>query len=104
MDKELKEKLSDPELPQELTRETGKLVKELYLKDLKYAASILEIPIDGDGNTICTESEQTRFLALMYGILKAQEHKIRNAKSSILNEIKKMDSDVAEDLTNLKLL
>lgn len=84
-----KEKLSDPGLAEKMKKEVDKITKELYLKDLKYAADILDISIDEDGNTICTESEQTQFLTLMYGILKAQEYKIRNAKSSILNDIKK---------------
>lgn len=104
MDKKLKEKLSDAGLPQKMTKEILKLVEKLYLKDLQYAADILEIPINDEGNTTCTANEQAHFLVLMYGILNIQEHKLKNAKNSILTDIIKMNSKMAEELINLKSL
>ncbi|WP_288843686.1 hypothetical protein [uncultured Megasphaera sp.] len=80
MGKKLKEKLSDPRLAEKMKKKVNKITEELYLKDLKYAADILDIPIDEDGNTICTESEQARFLALMYGILNWQEYKLKKCQ------------------------
>lgn len=103
MDKKLKEKLSDAGLPQKMTKEILKLVEKLYLKDLQYAAGILDIPIDEEGNTICTEAEQTRFLVLMYGILQYQTARLEGTKNNIFADIKKLNSKVAEDLNDLKL-
>lgn len=100
----VKERLSQKGLAQEIKKKTDKIEDELYLKDLQYAAGILEIPIDGNGNTICTESEQTQFLVLMYGILQYQIVRLKNAQNSMLADIKKLDSKVAEKLTKLKLL
>ncbi|EFD93917.1 hypothetical protein HMPREF0889_0314 [Megasphaera lornae] len=101
MNKKIREKLSDPGLAKKLAKETKKLEKELYLKDLKFAADILDIPIDEEGNTTCTEGEQLRFLVLMYGILQHQTAILESAKNSIFAEIKEMDSKVAEDLIDL---
>lgn len=101
MNKKIREKLSAPGLAKKLAKETKKLEKELYLKDLKFAADILDIPIDEDGNTICTEAEQLRFLVLMYGILQHQTAILESAKNSIFAEIKELDSKVAEDLIGL---
>lgn len=101
MNKKLREKLSAPGLAETLTKETKKLEKELYLKDLKFAADILDIPIDEEGSTICTEGEQLRFLVLMHGILQHQTAILESAKNSIFAEIKKLDSKVAEDLIDL---
>lgn len=103
MNKKTIEKLSDPRLTEKMKKEVDKITKELYLKDLKYAADILDIPIDEDGNTICTVNEQVRFLALMYGILNIQEYKLKNAKNRILADIIKMNSKVGKDLSDLKL-
>lgn len=103
MNKKTIEKLSDPEMAEKLTKTTKKIEEELYLKDLKFAADILDIPIDEEGNTICTEAEQTRFLVLMYGILQHQTARLEGAKNSIFAEIKKLNSKVAEDLNDLKL-
>lgn len=103
MDKKIREKLSDPGLAEKLTKKTNKIEEELYLKDLKFAADILDIPIDEEGNTICTEAEQTRFLVLMHGILRHQTARLEGAKNSIFAEIKKLNSKVAEDLKDLKL-
>lgn len=104
MDKKLKEKLSDPGLAGKLKVESDKLEEEFYLKDLKFAAGILDIPIDENGSTICTENEQTRFLVLMYGILLYQIARLEKAKNNILADIMKKNSKIAEDLINLKLL
>lgn len=98
-----KEKLSDPGLAEKMKKAIDKIEEELYLKDLKYAADILDIPIDGDGNTICTETEQIQFLTFVYGILGYQEHRLKNAKLNILVDIKKRDGKIAGDLINLKL-
>ena len=103
MDKKIREKLQDPELSQKLAKETRKIVKKLYLKDLQFAACILEILIDEDGNTICTKAEQTQFLTLIYGILEFQIAILETAKNNTMADIKKLDSKVAEDLINLKL-
>lgn len=103
MDKKIREKLQDPGLSQEMTKETSKIVKELYLKDLQFAAGILEILIDEDGNTICTKAKQTQFLTLIYGILESQIAILETAKNNTMADIKKLDSKVAEDLINLKL-
>lgn len=103
MNKKIREKLSAPGLAQKLAKETKKLEKELYLKDLKFAADILEIPIDEEGNTTCTEGEQKQFLVLMYGILQYQIARIENAQNSIFATIKKMDSKIAKDLIDLEL-
>lgn len=103
MDEKLKEKLSDPGLPKKMKKETIKLVKELYLKDLQYGAGILEIQINEDGNTICTAKEQAHFLTLLYGILNIQEHILKNTRNSMLADIKRLNSKVAEELINLKL-
>lgn len=103
MDKKIREKLQDPGLSQKLTKETRKIVKKLYLKDLQFAAGILEILIDEDGNTICTAKEQAHFLTLLYGILESQIAILETAKNNTMADIKKLDSKVAEDLINLKL-
>lgn len=104
MDKELKEKLQDPGLAGKLKTESDKLEEEFYLKDLQFVARILDIPIDKEGNTICTEIKQLRFLALLYGILLYQIARLEIAKNSILADIKKRNGKIAEDLINLKLL
>lgn len=101
--KELKEKLSDPGLAEKMTKETNKITEELYLKDLKYVADILEIPIDEEGNTTCTKGEQKQFLVLMYGILQYQIARLENAQNNIFATIKKMDSKIAKDLIDLEL-
>lgn len=103
MNKKLKEKLSDPGLAEKTKKKVNKITEELYLKDLKYAADILDIPIDEDSNTICTESEQARFLVLMYGILNWQEYKLKNAKNRIFADIKQLNNKMAESLKDLKL-
>lgn len=103
MNKKIREKLSDPEMAEKLTKETKKLEKELYLKDLKFAADILDIPIDEEGNTTCTEGEQLRFLVLMHGILQYQIARLENAQNNIFATIKKMDSKIAKDLIDLEL-
>ena len=103
MDKKIREKLQDPGLSQKLTKETRKIVKKLYLKDLQSAAGILEIPIDEEGNTTCTEGEQKQFLVLMYGILQYQIARLENAQNNIFATIKKMDSKIAKDLIDLEL-
>ncbi|WP_288842870.1 hypothetical protein [uncultured Megasphaera sp.] len=104
MDKELKEKLQDPGLAGKLKTESDKLEEEFYLKDLQFVARILDIPIDKEGSTICTEIEQLQFLALLYGILLYQIARLEIAKNSILADIKKRNGKIAEDLINLKLL
>lgn len=103
MNKKLKEKLSDPEFAEQTKKEVNKITKELYLKDLKCAADILDISTDEDGNTICTESEQARFLVLMYGILNWQEYKLKKAKNRIFADIKQLNNKMAEGLKDLKL-
>lgn len=103
MDKKLREKLSDPGLAQKLKEKSNKIQEKLYLKDLQFAASILEIPIDEDGTTICTEGEQLRFLALMYGILQYQIFRLKNTQNNILADIKKRNSKIAKDLIDLEL-
>jgi len=103
MDEKLKEKLSDPGLPKKMKKETIKLVKELYLKDLQYGAGILEIQINEDGNTICTAKEQAHFLTLLYVILNIQERILKNARNNMLADIKQLNSKVAEELINFDL-
>lgn len=103
MDKKLKEKLSDPGLAEKITKETKKIAEELYLKDLKYAAGILDIPIDEEGSTICTRTMQTQFLTFVYGILQHQIAKLETVKNNIFADIKEQNSKVAEELINLKL-
>lgn len=103
MDEKLKEKLSDPGLLKKMKKETIKLVKELYLKDLQYGAGILEIQINEDGNTICTAKEQAHFLTLLYVILNIQERILKNARNSMLADIKQLNSKVAEELINFDL-
>ena len=103
MDEKLKEKLSDPGLPKKMKKETIKLVKELYLKDLQYGAGILEIQINEDGNTICTAKEQAHFLTLLYGILQYQIARLENARNNMLADIKQLNSKVAEELINFDL-
>lgn len=103
MNKKIREKLSAPGLAQKLKEESDKIHEKLYLKDLQFAASILEIPIDEEGNTTCTEGEQKQFLVLMYGILQYQIARIKNTQNSIFATIKKMDSKIAKDLIDLEL-
>lgn len=103
MNKKIIEKLSDPGMAEKLTKETKKIEEELYLKDLKFVADILDIPIDENGNTICTMADQTRFLVLMYGVLKHQTARLENAKNSIFATIKKMNNKVAKELVDLEL-
>lgn len=103
MDKELKEKLQDPGLAEKMKKETNKITEELYLKDLKYAAGILDIPIDEEGSTICTRTMQTQFLIFVYGILQHQIAKLETAKNNVFADIKEQNSKVAEGLINLKL-
>lgn len=100
-DDKLKEKLSDTGLSQKVAKEITKLTKELFMKDLKYAADILEIPIDEDGVTSCTINEHTTFLALLYGILSDEENKIKKIKNKVLADIEKRNSSAAEDLKKL---
>lgn len=104
MGKKIREKLQDPGLAGKLKTESDKLEEEFYLKDLQFVARILNLPIDKEGSTICTESEQLQFLALLYGILLYQIARLENAKNSILADIKKRNGKIAEDLINLKLL
>ena len=101
MNKKLKEKLSDTGVSQKIAKETTKLTKELFMKDLQYAADILEIPIDEDGVTSCTINEHTKLLTLLYGILSDQENKIKKIKNKVLADIEKRNSSAAEELKKL---
>lgn len=101
MNKKIIEKLQDSELAQKMKKEICEIIEELYLKDLQSSADILEIPIDEEGNTTCTEGEQKQFLVLMYGILQYQIARLENAQNNIFADIKKLDSKVAEDLIDL---
>lgn len=103
MDKELKEKLLDTEFPSKAAEKTSKFVEELFLKDAKYAANILEVQIDEDLGMAVTKTEMVEFLALMYGVLTCQERKIKEIKDHMLADIKKQNSKMAEKLTGLKL-
>lgn len=103
MDKKIIEKLQDSELAQKMKKEICEIIEELYLKDLQSSADILEIPIDEEGNTTCTEGEQKHFLVLMYGILQYQIARLENAQNNIFATIKKMDSKIAKDLIDLEL-
>lgn len=103
MNKKIIEKLQDSELAQKMKKEICEIIEELYLKDLQSSADILEIPIDEEGNTTCTEGEQKQFLVLMYGILQYQIARLENAQNSIFATIKKMDSKIAKDLIDLEL-
>lgn len=103
MNKKIREKLSDPGLAEKMTKETKKIAEELYLKDLKYVAGILDIPIDEEGSTICTRTMQTQFLVFVYGVLQHQIAKLETVKNNIFADIKEQNSKVAEDLKDLKL-
>lgn len=103
MDEKLKEKLSDPGLPKKMKKETIKLVKELYLKDVKYVANILGVQSSEDLGIAVTKTEMVQFLALMYGALTCQERKIKAIKDRMLADIKRLNSKVAEELINLDL-
>ncbi|MUP48943.1 hypothetical protein C3L57_07030 [Veillonellaceae bacterium M2-8] len=101
MDEKLKEKPLDNALATKLAMKTSEIVKELFVKDLQYAANILEIPIDEDGVTSCTINEHTKLLALLYGILSDEENKIKKIKNKVLADIEKRNSSAAEDLKKL---
>lgn len=103
MDKKIREKLSDPGFAEKMAKEANEIAAELFLKDLKYAAGILDIPIDEEGITICTRAMQTQFLVFVYGILQQQIAKLETAKNSVFADIKEQNSKVAGDLINLKL-
>lgn len=103
MDKKIKEKLLDSELPQKMTKRTSEFVEELFLKDTKCVANILGIQIGEDLGIAVTKTELIQFLTLMYGTLTCQERKIQEIKTSMLADIKKQNSKLAEDLINLKL-
>lgn len=103
MDKKLKEKLLDSGFTQKAAERTSEFVKELFLKDTRYAADILGFQIDENGEMTFTKTEHAQFLALMYGILTCQEHKIKEIKALMLADIKKRNSKLAEKLTGLKL-
>lgn len=100
-DEKLKEKFSNTGLSQKIAKEITKLTKELFMKDLQYAAGVLEIPIDEDGVTSCTINEHTKLLALLYGILSDEENKIKKIKNKVLADIEKRNSSAAEDLKKL---
>lgn len=101
MTDDMKEKLSNSELSQITEKKIHKLIRKMFQKNVQYTSDILDIPIDEDGNTICTEGEQLRFLVLMHGILQHQTARLESAKNNIFAEIKEMDSKVAEDLIGL---
>lgn len=103
MDKKIKEKLLDSELPQKMTKRTSEFIEELFLKDTKCVANILGIQIGEDLGMAVTKTELIQFLTLMYGTLTCQERKIQEIKTSMLADIKKQNSKLAEDLINLKL-
>lgn len=103
MDKELKEKLLGTELPSKMAERTNEFVEELFLKDAKCVANILGAQISEDLDIAVTKTEMVQFLALMYGALTCQEHKIKAIKDRMLADIKKRNSKIAEDLINLKL-
>lgn len=48
MNKKIKEKLLDSELPQKMTKRTSDFVEELFLKDVKCVANILGIQVGED--------------------------------------------------------
>ena len=100
-DDKLKEKPLDNAFSTKLAMKTAEFVKELFKKDLQYAADILEIPINEDGVTSCTINEHTKFLALLYGILSDQENKIKKIKNKVLADIEKRNSSAAKDLKSL---
>lgn len=103
MNKKIKEKLLDSELPQKMTKRTSDFVEELFLKDAKYVANILGIQVGEDLGIAVTKAELIQFLTLMYGALTCQERKIQEIKTCMLADIKKQNSKLAEDLINLKL-
>lgn len=91
MDKKIKEKLLDSELPQKMTKRTSEFVEELFLKDTKCVANILGIQIGEDLGIAVTKTELIQFLTLMYGTLTCQERKIQEIKTSMLADIKKTE-------------
>lgn len=101
MNKKIIEKLQDSELAQKMKKEICEIIEELYLKDLQSSADILEIPIDEEGNTTCTEKKKS--LALMYGFLTCQIQMMEKLKATMLAQIKNENSSLAEKLSNLKL-
>lgn len=103
MDKKLKEKLLDSGFTQKAAERTNEFVKELFLKDTKYAADILGVQMDENDEMAFTKTEYTQFLTLMYGLLTCQEIKIKEIKAFMLADIKKRNSKLAEKLNGLKL-
>lgn len=101
MDKKLKEKLLGSTLPQEMAKKMDEFVKDLFSKDARYVADILEIPIDEKHDMTCTEKKKS--LALMYGGLTCQIHMMEKLKAAMLAQIKNENSSFAEKLSNLKL-
>lgn len=102
MTDDMKEKLSNSELSQITEKKIHKLIRKMFQKNVQYTSDILELPIDEEGNTTCTQAEGAHFFLLMYGILDMEENEIKEIKNQTLANLKKLNSKLAEELIDFK--